>query len=76
MAAKDEFEPRRATPGAVYGYTDRSGKQIEMRADDEGIVRPDSADEVAVLDGYDLPVARKALAAEKAAKKAAKKEND
>lgn len=65
MAMKDpepEYEPRRGDPGATYGYTNREGEQVELQADDEGVVWPKTAHDVEVLDSFDLPVARKALA--------------
>lgn len=63
-----DFEPRRARPGEVFTYTDAdSGRQIDMRADDDGVVEPKDAAGAAVLDAYGLSVARKALAEKKAA---------
>jgi membrane-associated protease RseP (regulator of RpoE activity) len=91
----DDFEPRRAEPGQVFGYTAdvthtvtkeaaakddfepkgelvsvdeegrktfvEYGKQVEIRADDEGVVRPKTLGDVAVLDSFGLPVARSAV---------------
>lgn len=57
-----EYEPRRAEPGTTFGYTAAGGEQREIVADDEGVVWPKSGEEVGILDGFDLPVARKALA--------------
>lgn len=66
-----DFEPRRAKPGQTFGYTTREGRQRELVADDEGVVHPDTAEDVAALDTFDLPVARKVLAEERAAEDAA-----
>lgn len=62
----EAYPPRRSRPGTRYGWTDAAGRQQELAADDEGVVRPSSAEEVRVLDGYGLPVARKAQAEDKA----------
>ena len=67
------LDPRRAEPGQVFGFTDREGNQKTIKADDEGVVHPDNAEEVAALDAFDLPVARKALSEEKAEAKTAAK---
>lgn len=61
-----DFEPRRAKPGQQFGYTTADGRQRELEADEEGVVHPATAEDVAALDAFDLPVARKALAEEKA----------
>lgn len=53
-----EFDPRRAHPRQVFGYTDAEGHQREIRADGNGMVRPQTAQDVAVLDSFDLPHAR------------------
>jgi len=53
-----DFEPRRAEPGQHFGYTTREGRQREFRADAKGLVTPRSAEDVAILDGMSLPVAR------------------
>lgn len=58
MATKDEFDPRRAEPGQSFGYADAEGKQHELTADSDGIVRPKTIEDVATLDSFDLPVAR------------------
>lgn len=70
--------PRRATPGQRFGYTAQDGSQRELAADDDGVVRPDTAEDSAVLDSFDLPVARKAIAEDeaKASKKAASSADD
>jgi hypothetical protein len=57
-----DFPPRRAEPGQVFTYTDAQGSQIDLKADDQGVAQPKSAAEVAVLDSFGLPVARKAEA--------------
>lgn len=53
-----EFAPRRAEPGQRFGYTTSDGRQREIRADEDGVVHPRSADDVAVLDTFALPEAR------------------
>lgn len=65
-----DFEPRRAAPGQSFGYTGPDGEQRELAADKDGVVRPKTAQDVEVLDGFELPVARKVLADEKADEKA------
>lgn len=57
-----EFEPRRATKGATYAYTTPDGSTHELAADDDGVIWPQDAAGVALLDVHDLPVARKAIA--------------
>lgn len=61
------FDPRRAKPGQAFGFTGRDGQQHELVADADGVVTPTTAEEVAILDSFDLPVARKAIAEVKAA---------
>jgi hypothetical protein len=53
----------------------RFGVERTLRADDQGVVHPQTAEDEAVLLSFGLPVARKAAAEEKAAAdaKAAKK---
>lgn len=71
--AKEQFEPRRASEaGQVYTFNDADG-EVTLRADDEGVIHPKSEAHVRAADAFDLPVARKAMAEEKAAK--AEKEN-
>lgn len=61
--AEETFEPRRAKPGQVFTYTTGSdGEQRELRADNDGVVRPTNAADAAALDGFGLSVARKAMA--------------
>lgn len=43
----------------------RFGVQRTLKADAEGVVRPQTAADVALLDTFDLPVARKAIEADK-----------
>lgn len=57
------FQLRRAQPGQIFTYTSAEGKQVNLRADDDGVVEPSNVQEVALLDSFDLPVARKAEAA-------------
>ncbi len=61
-----DYEPRRAAKGAVIAYTTADGSTRELRADDDGIVKPTDAAGQVALDALDLPVARKALAETKA----------
>jgi hypothetical protein len=56
-----EFEPRRAKAGQEFGFTDREGNQRTVKADDEGVVRPSTVEEVRTLDAFDLPLARNAI---------------
>lgn len=68
--AKPDFEPRRADEaGQVYTYNDADG-EVEIRADKEGVIRPKSDREARAADAFDLPVARKVQAAERAEAKA------
>ena len=57
-----DYEPRRGTKGATYAYTTDDGTTRELRADDEGVVRPKDREGVTALDTFGLPVARKAMA--------------
>lgn len=50
----------------------RYGVTKDLTADDAGVVHPKSAEDVAALDRFDLPVARKAIAESKADKPAGK----
>lgn len=71
MASEETFEPRRAKPGQVFTITSGSdGEQRELKADADGVVRPTTAADVAALDRFRLPVARKAMAEEAAAAEA------
>ena len=66
MAAA-QFEPRRAAAGQTFEYA-AGGKLHRFKADDEGIVRPANDAEATVADRFNLPVARKVVAEERAAK--------
>jgi uncharacterized cupin superfamily protein len=68
--AKDKLEPRRAEPGQEFTYNDADGEVINLRADDEGVVRPKNQAQVRVADAFDLPVARKVIAEKSDAKAA------
>ena len=70
--AAEEFEPRRASPGTEFEEWDAEGKRHTLSADDDGIVRPRTPFEVRMLDHHDLPVARKALEADKSPAKSGK----
>lgn len=66
--ASETFEPRRAKPGQVFTITSGSdGTQRELEADADGVVRPTTAADVAALNKFKLPVARRAARAEAAA---------
>lgn len=71
MSKKSQFEPRRAQPGQAFEYTDGAGRARVFHADEEGIVRPSNGDEERIADGFDLAVARKVQAEEKANEQAA-----
>jgi uncharacterized protein (UPF0335 family) len=71
--ATTEYQPRRAQPGQAFTYTDAEGRQADFRADDEGVVEPKNANEEALLDGFDLPVARKVVAERKTDQKEGEK---
>lgn len=77
MATK--FDPRRARPGQRFQTSalvpdpkgsgplaarKRVAREISIRADDEGVVRPRNADQAALADLFGLPVARGVIAAE------------
>lgn len=53
-----DYPARRAEPGQRFGYTTAEGKQRELHADDDGVVSPKTAEDAAILDTFDLPVAR------------------
>lgn len=52
--AKTKFDHRQATPHATFGYTDQDGNQREIEADKDGVVRPQTAQDVEVLKGFGL----------------------
>lgn len=56
----EKFDPRKAEPGQVFTYTDAEGKQVNLRANAEGVVEPRNDTERVLLDGFGLSVARKA----------------
>lgn len=62
-----EFDPRRASPGEAFEFTDAEGTIHRFAADDEGVVHPSNAEEVRIADARGLPVARKVLAAQREA---------
>lgn len=79
---QEQFDPRRAKAGqrftgqmlvpdpeapADHPSPRMVQREVTIRADDEGVVRPRNAGEAALLDRFDLPVARKAIAEDKAA---------
>lgn len=61
------FDPRRAEPGQRFTWHDQDGSAHHMTADDQGVVRPSSQAEAEMADAFGLPVARKAIAEQKAA---------
>lgn len=68
-AKKEEFEPRRAPKGAVVSFSSADGSTRDIEADEDGVIYPQSAEEVATLDALDLPVARKVIEESKADEK-------
>lgn len=57
---KNDFNLRRGEAGQTIEYTRPDGATVKMKADDGGIFAPKSTVEEAVLDGFNLPVARAA----------------
>lgn len=55
---KQVFEPRQAEPNQVFGYTDRDGSQATVKANKEGVVRPQNVDQARALDAFGLPTAK------------------
>lgn len=53
-----EFHPRRAEPGQEFEYTDADGSARTLKADADGVVRPKSDGDVAILDSFSLPHAQ------------------
>lgn len=49
-------------------FSIREGVQRTIKADDQGVVTPRSDEDVRILDTFDLPVARKAIAERQADK--------
>lgn len=66
-AVEPAFSPIRGKPDMTVGYTTAEGDQATMEPDADGVFWPKSAEEVAVLETFDFPVARKAEAELKAA---------
>jgi hypothetical protein len=58
-----EFEPRRGQKDATYTYTTLDGRTRELKADEDGVIWPKTAEDEVMLDTLDLPVARKAAEA-------------
>lgn len=65
------FDPRRAEPGQSFTWHDQWGERHEFKADDDGVLRPQSQAEAEAADSFGLPVARKVIAEERAAARAA-----
>jgi hypothetical protein len=61
-----DFDPRRASPGDTFTVTGPEGEVVDFAADAEGIVRPETAEQAALLDQHGLPRARTVMAAESA----------
>lgn len=57
-----EFDPRRGQKNATYTYTTADGRTRELTADEDGVIWPKTAEDEAMLNTLDLPVARKAVA--------------
>lgn len=53
-----EYKTYRSEPGTTFGFTDPEGKQKTFRAGEDGTVTPRNAQEQAILQSFDLPVAR------------------
>ena len=70
--SEHEFEPRRAKPGETFEEVDEEGTAHTFAAAADGVVRPRNRFEEAVCDHHDLPVARKAVEADKSPAKGGK----
>lgn len=66
-ADKAEYLPRRAEPGERFTFTGADGVPHDVQADDDGVIRPESAEQDGWLTQWGLPVARKVVNDEKAA---------
>lgn len=70
-----DFEPRHVPADTEVGYTAANGEQRTLRSrplgDDESyhVIEPKDAADVEILNGYEYPVARKAIAADADTKK-------
>ena len=64
--ADQQFHLRRAEPGATFTFTQADGSIREIKADEGGVVTPETAEDDAFLTNWDksehLAVARKAEA--------------
>lgn len=49
---------RRAHAHQEFGYTTLEGDQRELKAGGDGVVRPQTDEDVRILDTFDLPVVR------------------
>ena len=68
-----EFHPRRAEPGQEFEYTDPDGSARTLKADADGVIRPKTDSDVAILDGFSLPHAQPtAIARARAARRSTK----
>jgi hypothetical protein len=56
--ADTTFDPWRAEPGTVVGFTDAEGNQREIRADDGGLLLAKDAEEEAALATFGFGRAR------------------
>lgn len=52
--SKPKFDHRQATSHATFGYTDSDGAQRELVADKDGVVKPQTAQDVEVLKSFGL----------------------
>ncbi len=55
------YAARDAAPGARFGYTDATGTQRELVADERGVAQPHTGREALLLAGFGCPMSRQAL---------------
>ena len=74
QSSSEAFPAYVGEPGAVYGWTDREGSQRELKANADGVVRPEDRDAERILQGMGLRIVegeRKAAARSGGSRKAA-----
>lgn len=49
---ESSFEPRLVPPGTEISYTTRNGHQRTLSADAAGVLTPESAEDVRIIDGF------------------------
>lgn len=54
-----DYKPRRAQPSQAFTWHDGAGERHDLKADEDGVLRPTNDAEQALADAYSLPVARK-----------------